>query len=981
MPNTRFDVVLKVPDTRAIVKAREFNSLISKKIITHVHIADSYTGEGLFSKSEIEKICKVLTNKNLEICTVNGKPFAREFSYAIEIGYLPGVTDNVGNTAKESIEDALSKKLGSRLVSSSKVYALYGEINEDDVKKISKSLYNPLIERVQIYSWADYESIGGFARTVPKVLLNSTEKTINVSLDVGDDELAEIGNSGIKNHDGTRRGPLALSLLDMQTIRNYFKNTLRRNPTDIELESLAQTWSEHCKHRIFASPMTGVPDGLYKTYIKQATVDIRKKKGKRDFCVSVFSDNSGIIKFDDNWFVSHKVETHNSPSALDPFGGAITGIVGVNRDAIGTGIGAKPVANIYGFCVGNPDDKRTLFRDKNKKDEMLSPRRILDGVVSGVNAGGNCSGIPTVHGFLQAEDRFRGKPLVFAGTIGLLPKKSGGRNSFEKGARPGDYVVMVGNRVGLDGIHGATFSSVALDEGSPATAVQIGDPITQKKMSDAIVKEARDLGLYNSITDNGAGGLSSAVFEMAREAGGCHIDLEKVPVKYPGLAPWQIWISESQERMTISVPKNKWKKLKELFDSRGVEATVIGEFTKSKSAVVSFSNKKILDIPLTFLHDGWPRVEIEIEKPVRDLTKLNTKADLNLKRDILTILSRPSIANNAFIGRQYDHEVGGGSVLKPIVGKGEVPSPSAVFKPVLDSKSGVLLTSALYPTYSDADTYLMAQASIDTALRQALVSGAPLDHIAILDNFCWSRSNTKESMYELKEAVRACYETAVIYETPFISGKDSMHNDFRGFDDKGKPISISIPPTLLVSAISVLKDALTATSLDFKNKGDFIYLVGDTHSELGCSEYASLKGGATFGVPKTNPNDFIKVYKKYEKARTYVNSAYALGRGGVSVAISKMAIGGMLGFDIDIKKISGTWETEVDAMFSESQGRIVCSVSVNDKKKFEEKMGIFAKCIGRVTEGEVYIRNGKNVLVETSVEDLNKAFRKTYEKY
>lgn len=981
MSNTRIDVILKVPDTRALSKAREFNSLLDSEVVTHVCISDAYTTDAKLNQKQAQVSKGVLTNTTLETSYVNGMPFEKKFAYAIEIGYLPGVTDNVGATAKESIEDALGATLGNAHVASSRVYALYGSLNEQHIKHISKSLFNPLIERCVVYTWNDYQKNAGFSRVVPTVVLHGKKVADTISLAVSDEELTSIGTLGIKNKDATRRGPLALTLTDMQTIRDYFQNVEQRLPTDIELESLAQTWSEHCKHRIFASRMDGVENGLYKDYIKRATNEIRKKKGKKDFCVSVFSDNSGIIEFDENWLVSHKVETHNSPSALDPFGGAITGIVGVNRDAIGTGIGAKPVVNIYGFCVGNPDDTRTLFRDKNMKEEMLSPRRILDGVVKGVNAGGNCSGIPTMHGFLLAEDRFRGKPLVFAGTVGLLPKKSAGRKSWEKSARPGDYIVMVGNKVGLDGIHGATFSSVALDEGSPATAVQIGDPITQKKFSDAIIKEARDKGLYNSITDNGAGGLSSAVFEMAREAGGCHVTLEKVPTKYPGLAPWQIWISESQERMTLAVPKNKWKELSQLFSRRGVEATVIGEFTKSNRAVVSWDGTKILDMSLQFLHDGWPREEIKIKKPERTLKDFKQSAKADMKKDLMSMIAHPEIASSVFIGEQYDHEVQGGSVLKPIVGRGRVPSPSAVFMPVLGNERGVLLTSALYPTYSDADTYKMASASIDTAVRQAVVAGAPLDTIAILDNFCWSRSHTPESMYDLRESARACYETAIIYGTPFISGKDSMHNDFRGFDEKGNPTSISIPPTLLVSALSVMKNALSAVSLDFKNPGDSIYLVGATNNELGCALYGTLKGSATSGVPTTNAKEFLKIYKKYEKARKYTTSAMAIARGGLAVTLSKMAIGGMLGFDINLKKVKGNWNKDYEALFSESQGRILCTVSKKDKKAFEKILGTDATCIGTVTDGDVTIKNGTASSVETTISDLKKAFTKTYKGY
>ena len=654
------------------------------------------------------------------------------------------------------------------------------------------------------------------------------------------------------------------------------------------------------------------------------------------------------------------------------------------RDAIGTGLGAKPVANMYGFCVGNPfsdpNESHPLYRDPNQKEQMLPPRRILDGVVKGINCGGNASGIPTPHGFLLCEDRFAGKPLVFAGTIGLLPRKTAGRKSWEKSAKPGDLIVTIGNRVGLDGIHGATFSSVKLDEGSPATAVQIGDPITQKKFSDMLVKEARDLGLYSSITDCGAGGISSAIGEMAREAGGCRVDLEKVPVKYPGLAPWQIWISESQERMVLAVPKNKWKALGELAKKRGVEVTVIGEFTKGKNVQICWVGKTILDLSLDFLHNGWPREEIKITQPERALRVLPPSALMtNLGDELSAVLSRPSIASHLFIAEQYDYEVQGGSVTKPMQGRGRVPSPAAVFKPVLSSAAGVLMTSALYPTYSDGDTYKMAAASIDTAIRQAIAGGATLESIAILDNFCWSRSNTPESMHELRQAGRACYETALAYQTPYISGKDSMHNDFHGYDRAGKHVDISIPPTLLISAIAVLPNALTAMTLDFKNGGDYIYLLGETYDEFGGTEYAAMHGGATVGVPKVDAEIWAPLYKKYARAQKYANAAFAVGRGGLTVALSKMAIGGELGFDIDLKKLSGTWTTDAAALFSESQGRIIACVAPRARSAFQKILGKNITCIGRVTkDGSVVVRKGEEKIIETAVGELAHAFEKTF---
>ena len=468
----------------------------------------------------------------------------------------------------------------------------------------------------------------------------------------------------------TAGGRSRSTLPSFHAIRDYFDRH-NRKPTDVELESLAQTWSEHCKHTIFASAMDDdVPKGLYKTCIQAATNEIRAKKGDRDICVTVFTDNSGAIIFDDEYLVTHKVETHNSPSALDPFGGALTGIVGVNRDTIGFGLGAKPCINVYGFCVGDPASDPGLFRGKDRAIPIISPRQILDGVVRGVGVGGNCSGIPTPQGFCWFDNRYAGKPLVFAGTVGVMPRQHNGRNLYQKKAEPGDLIVMVGGRVGKDGIHGATFSSEALDPESPVTAVQIGDPITQKKFSDVIVKEARDLGLYRSITDNGAGGLSCSVAEMAKECNGCHVELDRVPLKYPGMAPWEIWISESQERMTLAVPPEKLSDFTGLLARREVEATVIGRFTDTGRCVVEYHGTTVMDIDLAFLHDGLPKKHLTT-MPVKAAEPAPLPACPDRLGDTLVaMLGRRNICSTEFVSIQYDHTVQGGHVPRARPGKG-----------------------------------------------------------------------------------------------------------------------------------------------------------------------------------------------------------------------------------------------------------------------------------------------------------------------
>lgn len=919
---------------------------ISTKIPDKKSYVAVYTIDKKLNSKQLAEIASILTNPVAQKAAINKPTRVSKFSFATEIGFLPGVTDNVANTVREIIEDRLRIKFSQNEgVYSSKLFFIKG--------KPAVDLINPLIQRIHIKSFRQYQKDNGMDKIVPRVHLTGSIKVDDVNLNISDSQLIEIGKSGIKNKDGIPRGPLALDLTYMKTIQTYF-NKLGRNPTDVELESIAQTWSEHCKHTIFADPIDDIKEGLFKTYIKKATDEIRKKRGKRDFCVSVFTDNSGAIVFDNDYLITHKVETHNSPSALDPFGGAITGIVGVNRDAIGFGLGAKPVVNTYGFCFGLPEGNTVLYKDAKLETKMLSPRRIMEGVIEGVNSGGNCSGIPTPQGFLIFDKRYQGKPLVFVGTLGLIPK-----NEYRKKAKKGDYIVMVGGRVGQDGIHGATFSSEALDSGSPATAVQIGDPITQKKLSDALIKEARKLNLYNSITDNGAGGLSCSVAEMAKESGGCFVNLDKVPLKYPGLAPWQIWISESQERMTLAVPAKEWKQFYNLMRKRGVEATIIGNFTDSGRCVVDYKGKRVMNVDMQFLHYGLPKRAMKTKSKTVSYKHPPIPKIKNLTREFEKTLKNLNIASFEFISKQYDHEVQGSSVLKPVVGRGRINSEATVARPVLGSKKAVVISQGVLPAYSDIDTYYMAASCIDTAIRNTVAAGADIKKIALLDNFCWCSSNEPQRLWELKNAVKACYDYALIYGTPFISGKDSMFNDFKGFDDKGNPIKISIPPTLLISSIAVIDDFSLVVSLDAKFPGDLVYILGETNDTL-----------------NVNGNKNKKLYSSYHECikKRIIASAISVGRGGLGVAIAKTAMGGMLGVDINSDNF---------ALFLESQGRILVTIAPQNKKVFENTMkGNAFTYVGTVTsKPSIIIRNKNKVLLNLNLTKALKAYKSTFKGY
>lgn len=963
-----------VPDTRATQLLKTFRDWGYS--IESVRLTDAHTIDKKLTSKQLGELSAILINpvfqKSIDLIDT-------PFSYALEIGFLPGVTDNVAATVKELAEERLNLpfKNGESVYTSQTVF-IHGSVSLLDVQKIGSLLANPLIKRIAIKSERKYKKDGGMDVVVPRVNLASKGRIDRVDLNVADQELTIIGKLGIKNRDGTRRGPLALSLEYMQAIQAHFKK-LRRDPTDIELESIAQTWSEHCKHTIFADPIDEIQKGLFKTFIKGAT-DLIRKNAKEDICVSVFTDNSGGIVFDDKYIVTHKAETHNSPSALDPFGGAMTGIVGVNRDALGFGLGAKPIANTYGYCFADPADTKPLYKGARKTQQMLAPRQIMEGVVAGVNTGGNQSGIPTTNGFMYFDDRYKGKPLVFVGTVGLIPRSIKGKKSHVKKAMPGDYIVIIGGRVGLDGIHGATFSSEALDAGSPATAVQIGDPITQKKLSDAIVREARDQNLFTSITDNGAGGISCSVAEMAKESGGCRVRLEKVPVKYPGLAPWQTWISESQERMTLAVPKSKWKAFGQLMDARGVEATVIGSFTASGKCVVTHNGKTVMNLSMAFLHNGLPvrpmttdYTQAVFEEPViRDQT--------DLTKSLLTLLARPNTGSFEFITRQYDHEVQGTSVLKPLQGRGRVNADSTVIRPVLSSKKGVALSQALYPSYGDIDTYHMAAASIDTAIRNLVAAGCGVEQIALLDNFCWCSPDDPFRLAQLKRAVLACYDLAVGFGTPYISGKDSMFNDFKGFNHEGKPVHIAIPPTLLISSIGIVGNIAKTISMDAKMTGDFVYILGETYDELGGSEYFAMHGAVGNSVPFVDVAKNKALYKAFAKSaqKGLVASACGVGRGGVAAALAKVSIAGQLGMELNLKNAPGKTTRADFSLFSESQGRIVATVCPKNARAFETVIrNIPYVCCGRVTKSAFRISG----LIDTTVEKITKSYRGRFKNY
>lgn len=979
----RLEVRNTVKDNRAATRLSRLKA--DGYRVEAVFTADLYTVNKEFSAEEKGKIGVMLTNPIFEAYSVDKLTAPEDFDFVIETGFLPGVTDNVGHTAREGIEDLLHVEFDypNENVHSSVITYLKGGLDQGDVQAIGESFVNPLIQRITVKSKEEFDK-EGMEVVVPLVKISEKPKADEVDLDISEAELVKLGKLGIANEDGTRRGPLALRLSYLKVIQEHFEKEGRK-PTDVELETIAQTWSEHCKHTIFRDPMDEIKDGIYKHYIKAATNKIRKQKGDKDFCVSVFTDNSGGIVFDEDYIITDKAETHNSPSALDPFGGAITGIVGVNRDTLGFGMGAKPIINRYGYCFGNPQDKTPLYRGKNKTNKALTPRQIMDGVVEGVNAGGNQSGIPAPQGWAYFEDRYRGKPLVFVGTIGLMPKEVNGKPSWEKGAEPGDKIVIIGGYVGLDGVHGATFSSEALDTGSPATAVQIGDPITQKKFSDAIAKEARDRGLYNSITDNGAGGFSSSVAEMATQCGGCEVELEKAKTKYANMSPWQIWISESQERMTVAVPPEKLDEFLDLMKRRGVETYVIGTFTDNGRCKVTFHGETVMDLDMDFLHDGLPREQQDTTytKPSHKDPGFDCPSDLG--ETMKQMLERNNLCSYEYISIQYDHEVQAGSCIKPLHGKGRVNGPATVTAPLLGKRRGIVASQGINPRYSDLDTYHMAASAIDTAIRNAVSVGGNVDHMALMDNFCWCSSDEAERLGQLKEAARACYEVTTAMGTPLISGKDSMFNDFKGFDENDNPVKISVPPTLLVSSLGVVPDVNHCQTMDVKVAGDLIYVIGETKNELGGSEYFHMHAEVGATVPNVDTEVALDRYRRFYEAcqKDLMSATASVSLGGLGIMLSRMAIAGQMGMEVDLREVPANDVTRDDyLLFSESQMRFVVTVDPNKKDEFEKLMPE-AKLVGKVREDQKFMLTGLGgeVVIDEMVPELEKSYKKTFKNY
>jgi len=942
------------------------------------------------SKEEIERFANLgLKDGIIHEVYINSSYQNSDFKSFVLVAKMPGVTDDEGISAQKTLIDILDLELdvSTQHIYTEDLYFIENKLSNTELEELAKKqLGNKLIHHFE------YGEFKGLVDYVPEVKITSDSKVKVISLELENAELIRLSKDML----------LSLNLEEMQTIKAHFADEnvrkyrnekgLSLNPTDCELEVLAQTWSEHCKHKEFAASIkytnkeTGeekIIDSLFKTYIRKSTEIIRNrlKKAGNNWLLKIFTDNAGVVKIDDESVFVWKVETHNSPSAIDPYGGAITGILGNNRDPIGTGIGGgKLLFNTNVLCFGPPN------YDKELLPGQLHPRRIFEGVRHGIEDGGNKSGIPTVNGSIIFDDRYSGKPLVYCGTGGVMPYKINGVNSWLKPIDTGDLIIMAGGRVGKDGIHGATFSSAEIDEHSPQSAVQIGSPITQKLLSD-FMQEAVQQGFIKSSTDNGAGGLSSSVGELATITGGAIVNLEKVPLKYANLKPWEIFISESQERMTFVVTKDKKDNLYKLAKEREVELSDIGTFTDDGFIDVRFEGESVAYLDMEFLHEGVPIKYMEAvwEKP--ELNEPEIPIDLDYSQILIKLMSSLNICSREDIIRQYDHEVKGKTIIKSLMGpKGKAPQDAAVMRLNFNNYAGIAISNGIIPRYSDIDAYQMSAGAFDEAIRQIIAVGGklpdPKDSTnrfwTVNDNFCVPDSlydpNTnpdgKLKLAKLVQMNEALFDMSTFYNIPMTSGKDSMKNDF-----KAGNIKISVPPTILYSMVAKIDDTRNTVTSDFKAEGDLIYQIGETYDELGASEFYRLFAELGANVPIVRKEKAKQIYQKVMVAnqRNLIESNHDISDGGLAVALTESAFGG--GFGANIYLGADDTNNLNSDLFSESHSRFVTSVRPENQADFESIFKDDAILIGKVTSDQkLLVKYNSEEVINIEVNKLRKAW-------
>ena len=921
-------------------------------------------------------------------------PLADNFDWIIWVGLRPGVRDPAGSTAVEAIEDFLGIKCKQdESVYTSKIYQIKGDLKEKDLETIAKEiLANDIIQQWRIYKKQEWDDKKGIGMNIPRVALNKKPQAGTFPIK-SDNELKRLS---------TERS-LALHESDIPVIREYFlrKDVLLKRkalgldlPTDVELEYISQARSDHCNHNTFrglfryhdiATNHKEIVDNLFKTCIESPTLKIKEKK---DWVISVLWDNAGVGRFDENHYYVITGETHNSPSNMEAYGGAITGIVGIYRDPLGTGKGSKLILGTYGFCVGHRDYGGEL-------KPHLHPRRLLDGIIEGVKDGGNKSGIPTSFGQVLFDTSYMGKCLVFVTAMGIMPAIVDGKSSHRKKTNPGDLIIMCGGRVGKDGIHGVTAASLAYSETTPAGHVQIGDPYTQKKMHDFLL-EARDEGLIEFITDNGGGGLSSSIGESARWSNGCHVTLEKVPLKYEGLDPWEIWVSESQERMTVAVSPDDIDRFMELSKKHAVESMVIGRYNDSGYLHLTFNEETCAYVHMDLLESSFPQWEFDAEWPSPSFRGLKEPVWGEVEDHgslIKSILKRPNICAKNWIQRQYDHEVQGGSVIKPLVGRDQdIVSDATVVRPILDSLRGIAITQAINPFYSLIDTYHMTAVTIDEAVRRLIAVGGDPASIGGVDNFCWPTViydpvKNPDGKFKAAQLVRACWalrDYTLAFEIPLLSGKDSMYTDGELKGPFGMSQKISGLPTLQFTATTIVQDIRKCVTMEMKVPGDLVYILGKTRDELGASEYYQMMDWIGLNVPKVEAEKVIPLYQALYQAIQdgLVASCHAVGRGGLGVHLALSAMGANLGLDLDLRSVPVDEKlSNTRLLYSESAGRFIVTIDQKKKESFEHIIdGMDYACIGSVTDTDTLQVSGIDgkIIIKEKTGDLKDAWMEPF---
>jgi phosphoribosylformylglycinamidine synthase II len=939
--------------------------------VRSVQVSDLYFVRGELTHADLERLAQeILADPVVEdyrLRPADAPSGEAKSGQVVEVGFHPGVTDPV---AENLLQRAHLLGIGTvEAASTGTRYVFEGDLTKDDLKQIAEQVL--CNEVIQTYALG----------TLPPSFVPHAEPSDLVEVipirQAEDETLTKMSVERV----------LFLSLDEMKTVQDYF-NRLGRDPTDLELETLAQTWSEHCQHKAFKSKVHytckgGIPrvlpggktvappyeevidGGMFRTYLRAAT-----ERLEPEWVLSVFVDNAGVIDFDDEYEISFKVETHNHPSALEPFGGANTGVGGVIRDVIG--VSARPIANTDVLCFGPLDMAR-----EDMPGGILHPHRIARGVVDGIEDYGNKMGIPTVSGAIFYDPGYAANPLVYCGCVGLAKKGLRKRDP-----QPGDLCVTLGGRTGRDGIHGATFSSAELTHETGQTVgsvVQIGDPITEKAMLEAVMI-ARDEELYTAINDCGAGGFSSAAGEIGEEIG-VEIELGDVRLKYPGLRPWEIWLSEAQERMVMAVPPANLPRLREICAGLDVELTVIGHYTGDGRLRVKYGGRMCADMEMDFVHNGWPQPNHKAVWEDPDFPEPEITHQDDLTPMLLRMLTNPDVASKEPVIRRYDHEVQAATVVKPLVGvEADGPSDAAVLCPLATGGTkGLALGCGISPYYGQIDPYAMAWAVVDEAVRNVVAVGADPDSIAVLDNFCWGSPSIPDRMGGLVRAAQGCHDAALAYSTPFVSGKDSLNNEY--VDPQG--VKRPIPPTLLISSMGIVPDVRQTVTMDLKAAGNLVYIVGETRAELGASLYYRLHGDMGMSVPKPVP-DAIETMRALHSAmrQGLVRACHDLSEGGLAVAAAEMAFAGRLGLEMDLANLPRTADVNTDdvALFSESSTRFLVEVAPENAVAFEKALaGRPVAQIGQVTnDGALRVHGlAGNIVIERSIQDLLQAWQGT----